>query len=254
MSDSLIKAMEIVKYIANHQGNVRQMDIVNDLKIKKATVHRYLETLTALNMVQKKDFSYYLGLEFFRLGQQVHFQKLIVEHIKPFLTEMVAMINETVNLAQYNQGKATYLFRVESNRNLQLKAQLGAQLPLHCTALGKAILSQLETWELDGIFSKNSLTQYTPATITDMDILRKQILQIKEQGYAVESEEFEEGLVCAALPLTLNSYNFIGGLSISATKSRTSSKKLLAVLKTAAPIVNRLKNALEGLKGEYHEY
>jgi DNA-binding IclR family transcriptional regulator len=245
INNSVAKAMQIVRYIADHQGFARQIDVIRDLNIKKATAHRYLTILIELNLLEKKDNIYYLGLELLRLGNKVQYHKLIINRIRPYLHQIVRELNETVNLAQFINDRVIYLYRIESSRSLQLRANPGDRLPLHCTALGKAILSILPDKKLHELLTVSKLRRYTKSTSISYKALKREIEQIRTAGYSSESEEFEEGLVCAAVPLNSEKYNFKGALSFSGTTNRIDKKELIASLKKVLPTIIQIKTRID---------
>ena len=241
MSGSLKKALQIVEYIAQNQGEVRQVDIQKNLEMKKTTAHRYFEALEEMNFLEKKNNHYFLGLGLLRLGNLVQSKNLIIGRMNPILERIVSEVNETLNIAQFNGSSATYLYRIESRRNLQVRATLGDNLPLYCTGLGKAILSLLPDEKIDRMFEEISLIKFTKNTITDKKILLKQINEIREKGFAIELEEFEEGLICISVPLYLESYDFIGAISFSGTTNRMGKEQLLKLIEQVNPFIQKIK-------------
>jgi len=245
MSNSVSKAFQIVDYVADRQGLDRQVDITKALDMKKATAHRYFEILEDLHILEKKDNAYYLGMELLKLGSKVQSNKLIINRIKPFLEKIVSEVNETINVAQFTNNSVTYLHRVESNRSLQLRATPGDRLPFHCTALGKAILSILSEEKVDELLGESKLPEFTESTLVNVIKIKKEIEVTRTKGFSIEVEEFEEGLICAAIPLNFEKYNFIGALSFSGTTNRLDREGLIAIVKRVTPIIDKLKKSLE---------
>ena len=241
MSGSLKKALQIIEHVARNQGEVRQVDIQKNLDMKKTTAHRYFEALEEMNFLEKKNNVYYLGLGLLRLGSKVQSKNLIIHRMNPLLERIVSEVNETLNIAQFNGSSATYLHRIESRRNLQFRATLGDNLPLYCTGLGKAILSLLPDEKIDRMFEEISLTKFTKNTITDKKTLLNQIETIRKNGYAIECEEFEEGLICMSIPLYLESYDFIGAISFSGTTNRVDREQLVKLVERVNPFILKLK-------------
>ncbi len=226
MSNSVKKAFEIINYISNNQGKLSLSELGRQLGMNKTTLFRYLETLEILNILEKRDSNWYLGIELFSLGHKVDANNRIVDRIHPQLEEISQRLNETVNLVGMYDNSALYLDKVESSRELQMRSKLGDHLPLHCTSLGKAILSSLPTDKVDVILSVIELKQYTEYTITSIPELKKQIEFVKTNGYSLEKEELEPGLSCIAVPLYIKSIDFYGGLSFSGSPYRFIDEKV----------------------------
>ncbi len=250
MNNSLLKAFEIVWLLARHQGELGLKDICMGLNMNKTTVFRYIETLISLNLLEKHKGRYFLGIGLFELGSSVRIQTLIVERIHPILEKLAQEINEAVNLAQIYENTALYLDRAESKRRLQLKASVGDKLPLYSTGLGKSILSVLEMTRLNTLVYNLKMERMTGSTITDPAQLMKQIDLVRTRGYSVDREEFDEGLICVAVPLKITELNFIGGISISGPSNRLSEERIgfmtQKLLETRNEILDTLSHVLGG--------
>jgi len=237
VSNSVKKAFEIIKFISSNQGKLSLSELGRQLNMNKTTMFRYLETLELLNILEKRNSNWYLGIELFSLGHKVDAKSRIVDRIHPHLQEISKNLNETVNLVGMYDNSALYLDKVESNRALQMRSHLGDHLPLHCTSLGKAILSSLPEHEVENLLNIMKLEPYTPHTVTSVDELKKQIDFVKANGYSLEKEELEPGLSCIAVPLHIRSIDFYGGLSFSGSPDRFTEEKvkeLSGELKTLA--------------------
>jgi IclR family transcriptional regulator, KDG regulon repressor len=237
VSNSVRKAFEIIKFISNNQGSLSLSELGRQLNMNKTTMFRYLETLEVLNILERRDSNWYLGIELFSLGHKVDANSRIVERIHPSLQEISRRLNETVNLVGMYDNSALYLDKVESSRSLQMRSKLGDHLPLHCTSLGKAILSTLPDVEADRILNIIQLKKYTAHTVTNLSELKEQIKFVKENGYSLEIEELEPGLSCIAVPLPIKAINFYGGISFSGSPDRFTEVKVLELsveLKTLA--------------------
>ncbi|MFA8343858.1 MAG: IclR family transcriptional regulator [Rhodothermaceae bacterium] len=242
LSGSLKKAKQILEYVSQNQGEMRQVDIQKYLSMKKTTAHRYFEALEEMNFLEKKNDRYFLGLELLRLGNKVQSRNLILHSLNPILEAIVSEINETVNVAQFNGDSATYIQRVESSRNLQFRVALGDNLPLYCTGLGKAILSLLSDHQVKNLVDEIPFIKFTENTITDKRTLLNQVNEIREKGYAVECEEFEEGLICLSVPLYFETYDFTGAISFSGTTNRIDKETLIEVFDKIKPQILQIKN------------
>lgn len=220
MNSTIIKAFDIVRLVADSQGELGLSDVCERLGMNKTTVFRYIETLVSIGLLEKRGGSYYLGIGLFEMGNKVRINNLIIEWVHPLLESLAQEVNETVNLAQIFDDTALYLDKAESRRSLQLKAMVGDKLPLHCTGLGKAILSILEPERLEPLIENLKLEKKTAHTITDPVEIRKQIESIGTRGYVIDQEEFDEGLVCVAVPLKMPELSFYGSISVSGPINR----------------------------------
>jgi len=244
MNMTLIKALEVVWLIAKNQGKLRLNNICKQLNMNKTTAFRHLQTLISQNLIVKDNGYYSLGLGLFELGSKVKIRSLTVELIHPILVELALETNETVNLAQIYNDSALYLDKAESKRSLQINANIGDKLPLYCTALGKSILSSIDRNMLDILISNIKMEKITKYTITDPVELNKHIDLVRKREYSIDMEEFEEHLVCIAVPLKVTRLGFIGGISISGPKTRLNDKRISFLLQKLKKTRNEILDAL----------
>jgi DNA-binding IclR family transcriptional regulator len=220
MSDSVKKAFRIIRHLAENGEALSLASVSRDLAINKATALRYLGTLEELDAVERCDGGYRLGLALYELGNRVAVKRVVIARIDPFMRGLCEEVNETVNLARIYHDRALYLHKIESRRSLQMRSDIGSELPLYCTALGKAILAAVEPGRLRALVAGMTLKSHTPATITSKAGLRREIEAVRRKGYAADREEFEVGLTCIAAPLVVPEHDFYGAISISAPTLR----------------------------------
>jgi DNA-binding IclR family transcriptional regulator len=119
---------------------------------------------------------------------------------------------------------------------------VGGRLPAYCTGVGKVLLAALPSKELNLFLKKNPLKRFTTNTITDPEKLKESLTQIRAQGYALDLEEFSQGLMCVASPIFNYSQKEIGAISISGPSHRMQEKNLeylIALMKSTAQQISR---------------
>ena len=164
----------------------------------KSTVHRFVVNLEAAGFLERDPRStrYRLGLRIFELGGLVMQQMNLWDEALPFLEGLVRDTGETGHLAVLDGGEAIYVERVEARRALRVPSAIGRGYPAHATNLGKALLAHLGREELHELVGRKGLPAYTPNTITDLESLERELELIRAQGFAVDNEEYDEGLRC----------------------------------------------------------
>ncbi len=103
---------------------------------------------------------------------------------------------------------------------VRLFTQVGNRVPLHATGAGKALLAALPAARRDGVLDRLELRPYTPHTIVDPAALRRALEEIRERGYAIDDEEYDDGVRCVAVPVMGGPNELIGAISISAPANR----------------------------------
>lgn len=195
-------------------------ELAERLDLAKATVHSHLATLLDNEFVVKRDGEYEVSLRFVDFGE---YAKNDVDIYDITCTEVDRLAEETGEVAQFmveEHGMGVYLHKTSGEHAIQTASYTGNRKYLHCTALGKAILSQLPEERVDDILETRGLPQRTPRTITDREDLFDELDQIREQGVAFDDEEVLQGLRCVAAPIEHPTGKLQGAISISGPTSR----------------------------------
>ena len=74
-------------------------------------------------------------------------------------------------------------------------------MPANCTSSGKALLSLLDDETLLELYPSPRLTGLTPNSVTKRSVLLRQIADVRKSGYAVSTEESQEGVASVSIPL-----------------------------------------------------
>lgn len=117
------------------------------------------------------------------------------------LRQLVADIGESCNLTTLSGVEVVYLDRIESAFPLQLNLRPGTRVPVHCSASGKLILAHMPPAQRSILLQGLPLERYTTTTLIDRAALDAEFVRIRKVGYAVDDQEFVEGLVCVAVPV-----------------------------------------------------
>ncbi len=213
-----------------------------------STAHRLLHTLMKDGFIsQDKDSGkYLLGLRTFEVGHAALHAMDLRTTARPFLQELVDRCHETVNLAILDHYEVVYIDQIESQNMIKIFARVGSRGPSYCTGAGKALLAQLPEREFERFLQhKEPLPRYTPATICDPAKLREELALVRENGYALDRGELEEGVRCVAAPLWNFENKAAAAISVSGTDTRLTdlfvTEKLIPdVLSAAAKISARL--------------
>ncbi|MPM86838.1 Transcriptional regulator KdgR [bioreactor metagenome] len=198
------------------------------MQLSKSTVHSLLSTLLQLGYVQQeeREGKYSLGLKLFELGQVVYYSMDLRAISMPYLTELSKIDEETIHLGVLSGGEVVYVDKVDSPRSIRTTSKIGKRSPVHCTGLGKVLLSSLSDDEIKNIIESKGLAKYTDNTITDPVILFQHIQEIRKNGFALDNEEIEEGLVCSAAPIKNALGETIAAISVSGPAHRLTQERL----------------------------
>ena len=216
------------------------------LRLHKSTVYRLLMALEWHGLVQKvsNDGRYHLGLKFFELASKVTAQLDLPKRARPYLERLVSDTSETAHFCILDKGEVLYLEKVEASRTVRIPSIVGGRFPAHCGAAGKVLIAFLPEKELDHLVRWRGLRTYTPNTITTPTTLKAELQLVRERGYSVDNEEFEEGLKCIGAPVRDYSGKVIGSISIAGPAFRMTKDRVLAVAYSVVEAANELSAKL----------
>lgn len=119
---------------------------------------------------------------------------------------------------------------------------------LHATATGKAILAWIPDTELVRVISANGLTSYTPRTITTLSGLVEDLRVVRRGKYAVDDEEFQNGIVCIGATIREGAGAVIGSISATISADRATEDYRQSLIKEMIQAANTFSNQLRDLK------
>lgn len=129
-------------------------------------------------------------------------------------------VEETCFLGVLSGDEIVYIAKENCERTITTNAGIGSRKPVYCTGLGKAFLAFLPEKESSQIIDRIELKAFTEHTVTDKLELKKEIAQFRNQGYAVDNQEIEQGLWCMAVPIYDNTGHMKAAISVSGLKQR----------------------------------
>lgn len=223
---SLSKGLHILELLSDNEA-LTVTQVAKLMNINRAGSHRFLSTLKELGYADKDESSrYYLTPKVIELGMKVLDRFEIRKIAHPFLQELSTKFNETINLGYFNGNEVLTIDKIDSTEILRMDAGIGGGEPAYCTSLGKAILAFLPDAQLEKYFNTVELTAYTPNSVTSKEKLKEELLQIKENGYAIDDEELSVGLRCIGAPLFDHRGQALYAISISGPSIRFGSKRI----------------------------
>lgn len=224
---SVVKAVEILELVMASPDGSTLKGLSSALGQNSSTVYHLASTLRQTGLLQQDPETkiYRLGLKAFQIGQAALQHLDIARRAQPFMRQLARETGEGVSLVQYDSGSPVYVCHIDSTRTIGIRHHPNANIPLHGTGSGKIYLSSLPDDVLQRIIPTLPLTALTPATITDPERLMEEIRRVREQGYAIDNEEVEEGLVCIAAPIRSLDDEIIGSISLSGPSIRVSNQR-----------------------------
>jgi DNA-binding IclR family transcriptional regulator len=240
------RALAILEELGDGSARFGDVALAERLGLHKSTVHRLLAVLQHNGFVERDPAStkYRLGWRIFELGMAAASHLDILERAKPYVTQLVEVTGETAHLGVLRQGEVLSLVNVESRYSVRTPATVGRHVPLHCTSQGKAILAFLPPDQLARRLKGYVYSKHSPNTILTKDRFLEDLALVASRGYAVDNEEYEEGLRCIAAPVYDHSGGVTGAVSIAGPTFRVTGARLPALSREVRRTATELSTTL----------
>jgi IclR family KDG regulon transcriptional repressor len=228
---AIVKGCKLLDLLSRGNKSYSIREIALALGLPKPTVHRILSTLFNLGLVSQDPHSkdYFLGFRLVELGQAVLDRIDFRKEAEPFLGHLANTVQETVHLAQLDDGKIVYLDKVEKINmptGLRMASRIGARNYAHSSALGKVLLAFAPRRSRAEIFKQKGLPKLTENTITNLSRLQAHLERVRAEGYALDDEENEKGIRCVAAPIMNHAGEVIAAISISGPTVRMTMERI----------------------------
>ncbi|MDR2947319.1 MAG: IclR family transcriptional regulator [Candidatus Adiutrix sp.] len=208
MVNSVVKCLAIIETLAN-QGPSSLADLKNILGLDKATLHRILSTLKALDYVKQNpsDQRYFLTFKIFQTGNLVMERGGFKSLIHPYLEKISADFQELIYASVMTEpGQALCIDKTEVDlyQQLRLNVSIGGQVSMHASSMGRCFLAFMNPENFPKVIAGLHYEKFTPVTIAEPGLLAGELEKVRRTGYALEEGERIEGAMCIGVPI-LNS-------------------------------------------------
>lgn len=222
------RVLDIIETLVQEPAGLSFTALLRALQIPKSSLHELLDVLTRRGYIALDSDTriYTLGLHLWESGQAYLQQHDLIGEARPVMDEIVRVLNETVQLAVLDGIENVYLAKVDCTHPVRLQSEVGRRLYAHATGLGKVLLAHLPPEELMRRLDGRTLPQFTTTTITTISALLAELVVIRQNGFALDNEEYTPGLRCVAVPISDHSGRTIAAMSVSIPMLRTHSSHL----------------------------
>ena len=252
---SLVRALAIVNRLAAANEGVTLTEVAQQVGLSPSTAHRLLTTLEQERYVhfdaERRLWS--VGVQAFVAGSAFLKTRSLVGTARPQMRALMEESEETVNLAVEDQAEAVYLSQVECRQMMRAFARPGGRVPLHCSGVGKALLSAMPDAGLARVLHRHGMARITAKTITTTPALRGDLAQARARGYATDDEEHAVGMRCVAAVIFNEGAEPVAAVSLSGPMARIPDQRIPLlgdlVRRTADAITAQLGGELPAWRG-----
>jgi DNA-binding IclR family transcriptional regulator len=178
------------------------------------TVRRLALELTASGALERRDDGYFtVGVRLWQLGTLAPLTESLRTLAQPFLDDLYTALGQHIQLAVLEGHEAVIVERRSAPRAIGLVSQVGGRLPLHCSGVGKVLLSHADPELVEGVLSR-PLRRFTQASIVDPDELRSELASCRRTGTATVHGELTDEADSVATRIVDGDGHVIAALSV----------------------------------------
>ena len=202
------KCFDMLDLFAKTKQPLGISDISRALDLHKSTVFNILYTLVDIGILeQENDNKFRFGTKLYLMGKAAGTNSELITTVHPYLDEINQKTKLTAFLGMRSGLRAVIIDKVDSAFDIKISSEIGMRIPLLAGAGGKVLLAQLSDDEVEDILSKNELKDFTQFSCTSKKKYLQMIHKIRDEGIAVDKEEYIEGICALAVPLKLKMGN-----------------------------------------------
>ena len=215
-----IRLLRIVEILSKHGKPISPTELNAELGLPKQSIHRLCNTLIEAGFLEKSERKLRPSARLLSVASGLG--RLGVEHMgcHQILQNVSAEFGETVNLVRPEKAGMMYIDRVETNWPFRVLLPIGTHVPFHCTASGKTYLASLPKAKREAVIASLDLVKHTENTIISVEGLKEEVAQIRHQKFALDREEFYDGMVAVAVPILDNEGRYFGSLAVHGPSNR----------------------------------
>lgn len=215
-TQSVERALSLLSAFTETHPQRRISELVEATGLGQSTVSRLVGTLVVLGFLAHDERSglYGIGPRVITLAGIGLNEMPVHQQSRQVAQNLAAELGLGVNVAERRGAQLFYLCHFEGRAAGRSSTLVGRTGPVHATAMGKALVSELPPAEREQLIGR-TFPQYTPRTITEFAALEATLREVRARGYATEIEELAFGRACLAAPIRDRSGRIVAALSVS---------------------------------------
>ncbi|MEG0227726.1 MAG: IclR family transcriptional regulator [Lachnospiraceae bacterium] len=239
------RVFDIIEVLSNSSVSLSLSEIAKSTDMSKTTVHRLLSTMCNRQYIEKnKDHTYTIGIKMFEtVSYHINNLELQTES-RPYLSNLKAELGLTSHLGILDGDEVVYVEKMDTYPGTRLYTQVGYRSPAYCSSMGKCLLAALSGDELEDALYHCSFNKFTKNTITNFSDFKRYLKIVRNQGWAMDNEEFQLGHKCVGAPIYDYRGDAVAAISASGPSVLLSDDKLELVIhhvkEAAAQISKRM--------------
>lgn len=222
------KALAILEMLAESGTGLTLPELVRRSKLPKSSVHCILITLQRQEYLHRNQTTgrYMFGRKLFSLANAAISGGQLREQALPHLYALMQCTRLTTHLAVLEADEAVLIAKVDGPGISRLATWIGKRMELHCTSLGKALISHMSEQRLEELLNKHSLPRHNENTLASVKRLREDLAKAARRGYAIDDEEDEIGHRCIGAPIFGPTWNVLAAISLAGSTTQITAENV----------------------------
>lgn len=224
---SLARGLAVIRAFDSENAQLSLSDVARRSDLARATARRALHTLMSMNYVATDGKTFWLRPQVLELGFAYLSSLTLPEVLQPHLLALSEATQESSSAGVLDEEDAVYIARAERRRIMRAMVTVGTRFPASVSSIGRVLLAGLSDEQIEAYYDKFELRRFTDATITDLGRMKEELLQIREQGWALVDQELEIGLCSLAAPVHDASGRVVAAINVSTGPRRGMTPEIL---------------------------
>jgi IclR family pca regulon transcriptional regulator len=233
---ALSRGLDVIRAFTAETPKMTLSEVAERTGLTRAAARRFLLTLVEDGYAATNGKLFWLLPRTLDLGFAYLSTLSFWDQAQTELTEVVREIGESCSASVLDGDEIVYVSRVAANRIMTVGLHIGSRLPALFSSMGRVMLADLSDAELDKRLGRGPFPALTQNTITDPEVLRATIRDVRGQGYALTNQELEIGLVSIAVPLRNRAGRVVAAINVSTHASRRTPQEMRT---TVLPVLQR---------------
>jgi IclR family transcriptional regulator, pca regulon regulatory protein len=216
----LERGLSVIRAFDEDHSELTLSEVARITALTRAAARRFLHTLVELGYMRTDGRRFALRPKILELGYAYLSSLSLPEMAMPHLEQLVEKVHESSSVSVLDGDEVVYVARVPTKRIMTVAISVGTRFPAFATSMGRVLLAgQSDDW-LDGYFASTELRPLTSHTIAEPVRLRRELNNIRSQGWALVDQELEEGLRSLAAPIRDSDNRIVAAVNVSTHASR----------------------------------
>lgn len=241
-----LRTLLILEVLGRSDQPMTATEINEELGLPKQTVHRLCVTLEENGFIARLGRSkrYQIARRLRELGAGLLHNT--GDHIarRQILKDLATRVGETVNFVIPEADGMRYVDRVETDWAFRIQLPIGTNVPFHCTASGKCFLASLPPKQRNNLARNLNFERMTSHTHVSAETFLEELAEVRKLGYSLDREEFLDGMIALAVPMTDRNGRFISAIAMHGPTQRLSIDLLVSQVDLIQDAAKRLSEVL----------